>query len=48
VNQRPNGDPSETLRRIKDAVGAGFPVVADMRGADLVTMVQERLTREAG
>lgn len=42
VNQRPTGDPTETLRRIKEAGGEGFPVVADMRDpAQIVTMVAE-------
>ena len=42
VNQRPAGDPTETLRRIKEAGGEGFPVVADMRDpAQVVDMVQE-------
>ncbi len=46
VNQRPTGDPAETLRRIKDAGGEGFPVVADMRDpgqvAAMVRTVAER------
>ena len=42
VNQRPTGDPSVTLQKIKDAGGEGFPVVADMRDpAQVVAMVQE-------
>lgn len=42
VNQRPSGDPRETLRRIKEAGGEGFPVVADMRDpAQVAEMVQE-------
>jgi NAD(P)-dependent dehydrogenase (short-subunit alcohol dehydrogenase family) len=42
VNQRPTGDPAETLRRIKKAGGEGFPVVADMRDpAQVVAMVRE-------
>ena len=42
VNQRPTGDPRETLRRIKEAGGEGFPVVADMRDPEqIVAMVQE-------
>jgi NAD(P)-dependent dehydrogenase (short-subunit alcohol dehydrogenase family) len=42
VNQRPTGDPTETLRRIKEAGGEGFPVVADMRDpAQIITMVAE-------
>ena len=42
VNQRPAGDPSATLRQIKDAGGEGFPVVADMRDPEqVITMVHE-------
>ena len=42
VNQRPTGDPSVTLRMIKEAGGEGFPVVADMRNpAQVIEMVQE-------
>lgn len=46
VNQRPKGDPSETLRLIREAGGEGFPVVADMRQpahiADMVAEVARR------
>jgi NAD(P)-dependent dehydrogenase (short-subunit alcohol dehydrogenase family) len=46
VNQRPTGDPSETLRRIKEVGGEGFPVVADMRNpAQVIEMVQETARR---
>src|ERR1700730_19402025 len=42
VNQRPTDDPTETLRRIKEAGGEGFPVVADVRDpAQVVAMVRE-------
>jgi NAD(P)-dependent dehydrogenase (short-subunit alcohol dehydrogenase family) len=42
VNQRPTGDPSTTLRLIKEAGGEAFPVVADMRNpAQIIEMVQE-------
>ncbi len=42
VNQRPTGDPRETLRRIKEAGGEGFPVIADMRHPkQVIEMVQE-------
>jgi NAD(P)-dependent dehydrogenase (short-subunit alcohol dehydrogenase family) len=42
VNQKPDGDPSTTLRRIREAGGDGFPVVADMRNpAQVVAMVGE-------
>jgi len=42
VNQRPTGDPTETLAKIKEVGGEGFPVVADMRNpAQIAEMVQE-------
>jgi len=42
VNQRPQGDPTETLAKIKAVGGEGFPVVADMRNpAQIIAMVQE-------
>jgi NAD(P)-dependent dehydrogenase (short-subunit alcohol dehydrogenase family) len=42
VNQRPTGDPTETLAKIKAVGGEGFPVVADMRDpAQIIAMVQE-------
>ncbi len=42
VNQRPTGDSSETLRRIKEVGGQGFAVKADMRDPEAVTaMVHE-------
>ena len=34
VNQRPTGDAGETLRKVKEAGGEAFPVVADMRDPD--------------
>ena len=37
VNQLPEQDPAETLRRIGEAGGQGFPVVADMRDPGQVT-----------
>ena len=46
VNQRPTGDPRETLRRIRETGGEGFPVVADMRDPDaVISMVQETARR---
>lgn len=46
VNQRPTGDPSETLRMIKEAGGEAFPVIADMRDPVAVkAMVQETAKR---
>ena len=42
VNRRPSDDPAETLQRIKEVGGEGFPVVADVRDpAQVVNMVQE-------
>jgi NAD(P)-dependent dehydrogenase (short-subunit alcohol dehydrogenase family) len=41
VNQRQSDDPTETLRRIKDAGGEAFPVVADVRdSAQVVNAVE--------
>jgi NAD(P)-dependent dehydrogenase (short-subunit alcohol dehydrogenase family) len=46
VNQRPTGDPSETLQRIRDGGGEAFPVVADMRDpAQVEAMVGETARR---
>jgi len=46
VNQRPTGDPGETLRRIEAVGGEGFPVIADMRHPDeVIAMVQETARR---
>jgi NAD(P)-dependent dehydrogenase (short-subunit alcohol dehydrogenase family) len=42
VNQLPDGDPSETLRLVKEAGGEAFPVVADMRDPQSV----KRMVRE--
>ncbi len=42
VNQRPTGDPTETLRRIAAAGGEGFPVVADMRDPAAVAAMVAR------
>jgi len=42
VNYRSTGDPSTTLRLIKEAGGEGFAVMADMRNpAQVIEMVQE-------
>jgi L-rhamnose 1-dehydrogenase len=48
VNQRPTGDPRETLRRITEAGGEGFPVVADMRDPDAVSAMVHETARRAG
>jgi glucose 1-dehydrogenase len=39
VNQPPDGDPSETLRRVNEAGGEAFAVVADMRDPAQVTLM---------
>lgn len=48
VNQRPTGDPRETLRRIKEAGGEGFPVVADMRDPKQVTAMVHEVSLRGG
>ncbi len=48
VNQRPTGDPAETLQRIKDAGGEGFPVVADMRDPGQVAAMVHTVAERAG
>ena len=48
VNQRPTGDPTETLRRIKSAGGEGFPIVADMRDPDQIVAMVAEVARRGG
>jgi L-rhamnose 1-dehydrogenase len=48
VNQRPTGDPSLTLRLIKEAGGEGFPVVADMRNPGQVIDMVHETARQGG
>jgi len=48
VNQRPTGDPAETLRRITEAGGQGFGVVADMRDPGQVTAMVYDVAERAG
>ncbi len=48
VNQRPTGDPTETLRRIAEAGGEGFPVVADMRDPQQVIAMVQEVARRGG
>ncbi len=48
VNQRPEGDPEETLRRIVNAGGTGFPVVADMRDPEQVTAMVRVVAERGG
>ncbi len=46
VNQRPTGDPTVTLRRIREVGGDGFPLIADMRDPQaVVAMVQSAAER---
>jgi NAD(P)-dependent dehydrogenase (short-subunit alcohol dehydrogenase family) len=48
INRRPTGNPSETLRLIREVGGEAFPIVADMRDpAQVVEMVGE-VARRAG
>jgi glucose 1-dehydrogenase len=48
VNQRPTGDPAETLRRIEEAGGDGFPVVADMRDPGQVVAMVRAVAERGG
>ena len=48
VTQRPTGDPTETLRRIKAAGGEGFPIVADMRDPEQVSAMVQEVARRGG
>jgi NAD(P)-dependent dehydrogenase (short-subunit alcohol dehydrogenase family) len=48
VNQRPAGDPAETLRRIEEVGGQGFPVVADMRDPEQVTAMVRSAAEQGG
>jgi NAD(P)-dependent dehydrogenase (short-subunit alcohol dehydrogenase family) len=48
VNQRPAGDPAETLRRIAEAGGEGFPVVADMRDPEQVVAMVRTVAEQGG
>ena len=48
VNHLPKVDPSETLKRIKDAGGEGFPVVADVRDPKQVVAMVEQVAGRGG
>jgi len=48
VNQRPEGDPAETLRRIGEAGGEGFPVTADMRDPEQVAAMVHTAAERGG
>ncbi len=48
VNQLPGQDPAVTLRRIGEAGGQGFPVVADMRDPGQVTEMVHSVAERGG
>lgn len=48
VNQRPTGDPTQTLKMIKDAGGEAFPVIADMRDPAAVTAMVKETAKRGG
>ncbi len=48
VNQLPTTDPAQTLQRISEAGGQGFPVVADMRDPGQVTGMVREVAERAG
>lgn len=48
VNQRPTGDPTETLRGIQEVGGEGFPVVADMRDPEQIVAMVKEVARQGG
>jgi NAD(P)-dependent dehydrogenase (short-subunit alcohol dehydrogenase family) len=48
VNQLPEQDPSQTLGRIEQASGQGFPVVADMRDPGQVTAMVHEVAASGG
>jgi glucose 1-dehydrogenase len=48
VNQPPAGDPRETLQRIGEVGGEGFPVVADMRDANQVLAMVLNVAEHGG
>jgi NAD(P)-dependent dehydrogenase (short-subunit alcohol dehydrogenase family) len=48
VNHLPDVDPSETLKRIKDAGGEGFAVVADVRKPDQVASMVKQVADRGG
>jgi NAD(P)-dependent dehydrogenase (short-subunit alcohol dehydrogenase family) len=48
VNQLPEQNPAETLARIREADGQGFPVVADMRDPEQVSAMVSGVAERAG
>ncbi len=48
VNQRPSGDPTDTLRMVESVGGEAFPVAADMRNPDAIVGMVEEVVRVAG
>ena len=48
VNQRPIGDPAETLRRIREVGGEAFAVAADMRDPEAVVAMVHEVAERGG
>ena len=48
VNRLPEQDPAETLRRIREADGQAFPVIADMRDPEQVSGMVRAVAERAG
>src|SRR4029077_5938242 len=48
VNHKPGDDPSETLKRIQDVEGEGFPVAADVSDAGQVVRMVQDVARGGG
>src|SRR6185295_16173724 len=48
VNQKPGVDAGETLRKVKEAGGEAFPVVADMRDPAAVTAMVHEVAKHGG
>src|SRR5262245_48849518 len=48
VNRKPTGDATETLKKIKEAGGEGFPVTADMRDPEAVAAMVKEVAKHGG
>jgi NAD(P)-dependent dehydrogenase (short-subunit alcohol dehydrogenase family) len=48
VNHKPGDDPGETLKRIQEAGGEGFPVAADVSDAGQVVRMVQDVARRGG
>ena len=48
VNHKPGDDPAETLKRVHDAGGEGFPVAADVSDAGQVARMVQDVARRGG